>query len=105
MHEEEHLGNYPHAVNCEGMAFPAPSRPAEHQVQLQCAGLSNCRAAPSLLAALISASIRRYNHVHCSILTTNSHISHQMRFGMFVSHVVKCAHQNGLMQSLLKIQQ
>ena len=30
--EEEHLGNFPHAINCASMPFAAPPRPAEHQV-------------------------------------------------------------------------
>ncbi len=33
VYEEEHLGNFPHAVNCTGMPFPPPLRMAKHQVQ------------------------------------------------------------------------
>ena len=33
VYEEEHLGNFPHAVNCTGMPFPPPRRMATHQVR------------------------------------------------------------------------
>ena len=42
VYEEEHLGNFPHAVHCTGMPFPPPLRMAKHQVRCHPCFMSCC---------------------------------------------------------------
>ena len=56
VYEEEHLGNFPHAVHCTGMPCPPPLRMAKHQVRC-------IRVCPALNCLLVTRRCARLDVV------------------------------------------